>query len=293
MRKGFVFLLIGFALLSSCGTNHLLENNLANANKSGQIKTAGKELSAGIDAQTLSRDLVKGLSDALDDSVFRNKLQNFISSTLTQTGSTTSQQIDSIKSILIAALDQITLQLSKSENKLLGDSLIAQIHKVKMELLGSETDALIAKIVESARDQLLNDSTRMKLGELRDELLGDRTNHLVSAIVDSAVATAVRRTSELKPQLSFIQKYATNILLVAGIVVAALIALGYWLRRKNLKYNSIINVITAEIEHSPQDVNVKDLKQRIQKMATDKNVETQLRSEFISKLNAQKSLQTQ
>src|SRR5262245_30958626 len=123
MKKGLILIVIGLFILSSCGTSHLLENNLKNANESGQMKTTGQQLVAGVDPQAFSHSLVQGLSDALSDSVFQRKLQNFIGSIITQTGSTSAQQIDSIKLILVAALDQITEQLMKSESNLVGDSL--------------------------------------------------------------------------------------------------------------------------------------------------------------------------
>lgn len=238
--------LFSFLFLSGCG---VLNGNLKKANDNEETKRFAQQLAAGINADTLAADIIKGITAGLDDPKVKAQVQDFISAILTQTGSVTGQQIDSLKIILFATLDQLTLKLSNTEDTLLGKHLQLLIHNLKTELLGKETNQMIAQLINNIKDSLLNDDTRFRLGELRDELLGDKTNRLVSTIVDSAVSVAMRKSGQgIKQDTGIIKKFANQILYTLGGIIAALLGFGFFIWKRKQHYASIIKSLTLEIE---------------------------------------------
>lgn len=227
-------LCIGFLTLtfSACS---LLDTNLQRANDSGELKRSAQELAAGIDAKQLAAAIVDGLAAQLNDPAVKLKLDSFITHLLSTTGNESMKQMDSLKMILASVLDEITVQALKSEDTLLGKNLQMKVHRLKMELLGSETDTLIAHLIRNAKNELLDADTRSRLDSLRDDLLGYRTNQLISTIVDSAVSVAIRRTDKgVSSSAGIIERHAKAILFTAGGIIAALLGIGYviWRRKQ-------------------------------------------------------------
>jgi hypothetical protein len=133
--------------------------------------------------------------------------------------------------------------------------------------------------VGTVREELTGVDLRNNMTALRDSLLNDKTNAALRGIVDTAMMTiAFRMKNNVNPalqdNLSFIQRNATTLLIVLG-VIALVIIIVIW--RLKQKYAKMTTVVASQIYAIPDQHAYDDLTSRIKEKAAIAGVEPDLR----------------
>jgi hypothetical protein len=120
---------------------------------------------------------------------------------------------------------------------------------------------------------------RNNISALRDSLLNDKTNAAIRAIVDSTMVTiAYRMRNDVNPalqdNLSFIQRNATTLLIVLGVIAVVIIVVIWRLKQK---YAKMTTLVASQIYSIPDQNAYDDLTARIKEKATIAGVEPDLR----------------
>jgi len=137
----------------------------------------------------------------------------------------------------------------------------------------------ISELASGIGSSILNDTTLMRIAALRDTVLGDKTNKLIAAIIDSALTTlSSRLKSDISPQLrenlSFLEKNATWILILIGLIAIGII---WFVWHQKEKYLKMTKLLTYQIAEVPEVQTKEELKNNISKNAKTIGVEDQLR----------------
>ena len=247
------------------------------------VSTIGEEAVSGVktgidnaEFDLLIDSLVSRLSDSLGVGVGQVREEIF--------GDATAQRVAGIRDTLIG--DQTRAQLTLMVNEIMG------------ELLGDRTRRELGAI----RDELLGEALRANLIGIRDELTGPETEERLAALARAFVYEASRSYAdtlrpliredieytalETKGVLSWLRRNIQGIILVFGAVVAGLIGLIWYFRRRNKKANErreknerIVQILTREIDELRQ-INpglYEDMTTQIQKQTVGENVEQELR----------------
>jgi hypothetical protein len=220
------------------------------------------------------------------------------------TNNSSKEKIDSMIRSLGATLklstDSILLNLEGSvisiRDSLLGDYLVEHAGELREALtgkdlqknitalldtvIGDRTKAKIKKLISSVINEALSRSTRDKLNALLDTL-GGTANLKLKMLIDTALAHVNTGATQLGKQanteLTFLQKYATHFLIIAGIILVAVIALLIYFFRKKKKYARLTDILTYQIHATKDEQTFNDLKYRISNQAKDENLEPLLR----------------
>ncbi len=147
--------------------------------------------------------------------------------------------------------DNVAGLIEAATGKKLNDNMKA----LQQTLIGKTTNDIL-QIKDGFKDLLqfvLSDTTNYRLGLLRDQLLGPKTNVAITNIVDSASKRLFNNLTKAdKDNSDIITKHAVLILVVLGIIAAAIIAVVLWSRRK---YIQMVTLLTKHINDIPdQDV---------------------------------------
>lgn len=151
--------------------------------------------------------------------------------------------------------------------------------RLRNTLFDSYLQEYIRKVSTRIGPDILNDSTLSRLGAARDTLIGEKTNRMVTAIVDSAMYSIVTRINKdinpaLKENLDFLQKNATWLIILIGII-AIIIILLVWNKKES--YLKLTKMLTYQISEVP-DKNLKEtLKTNISRNAKTIGIEDELR----------------
>ena len=257
------------------------------------FKQIGSDLGTGLEVDSLGDQLVSGMVNRLANEDSKKKLASFIDSLLTATGTEANAQVKSIrdsllndyvnkwvKSVIEDAIGESTREkLGALRDELLGDRTLQGVQNLKRTLLDQELQQYILNLVNQLGPNALSDSTLHLIGIARDTLLGPNTNSYVKAIIDTSMRSlAVHLEKEINPllkgNLSFVQKNASWIIILIGLVSAGVA--GFIWKQKE-KYYKMTQMLTYQISEIP-DTEVKEtLKEDISKNAKTIGMENQLR----------------
>ena len=261
----------------------------------GSFEKAGKSLGTGLDSssKSIGKNVVAGVQQQLTDSIFRENLIRLLDSVIGSAGAKANKTLVSLRDSLLSAkwqlfarqlADELTGSKTNSNVAALMETAAGEETRKKIKLLigdamssifNDKTNARIAAI----REELLGAKTRDDIAQIRNELLNEKTNMAIKAIVDTAMLTiAYRMKHDVKDAVnenaSFIQKYAGRLLILAGAIALAIIAL-IWMNRQ--KYLKLVTVLTSQINNIPDKNVYDDLTNRIKDRAVQSGVEPVLR----------------
>lgn len=238
------------------------------------FKKAGREAAEGafekLDAEVPG--LVGRSGTALRDSVLNQDTYDRLDSLVTVLLQELTTQAETMRdSVLGPDMEKLLSRVMS----LFGDSAEVYSARIRDELLGQDTRTLLSAI----RGDLLGDSTRADVKALRDELLGPATQNWIQAAVDSGMTTLIQRyrrdlKPELEKQIGFVQKHATKLLILAGIIAIVII---WFIWRQRLSYARMLHLVTLQIHNMPNQSFYDELTGRIRHKAREFNLEASLR----------------
>ncbi len=257
----------------------------------------GSNLGAGVSSK--SKDIGNNLVDgALTRVSSGQELKHLLDSMILNAGLGANKQVISLRDSILnditnaklnrlineamknAVGDSTKAKLAALRNELIGANTRIQLAALRNELLGNETNLKVQKIVHDAMAALLNDSVGIKLGLVRDTLLSDKTNHMLKAIIDTAmlgIADKLRDAinPQIKENLGFIKKYATELLTTIALLAAGIIIL-VWRNRQ--KYLKAVTLLTSNIQNIPDQHVYDQLTAKIKTDAVKSGIEPTLRT---------------
>lgn len=262
----------------------------------------GRDTGKGLNENTesIARNLMSGVNKGLSDSAFKTNLYHLVDSIVGTAGGSANK---SVRSILDSVLsDKLIAYTARMVEEATGKKLKGNIAAITDDLqlsvsniLGPDTRERVRLLVATAlneiagdklqitvaklREQLTGLALRNNLSALRDSLLNGKTNAAIRGIVDSAMVTIAYRLNHdvnpsLQANLSFIQRNATTLLIVLG-VIALVIIIVIW--RLKEKYAKMTTVLASQIHDIPDQKAYDDLTYRIKEKAVIAGVEPTLR----------------
>jgi len=259
------------------------------------FEKVGDNLGSGLNKNTKSMgsNLVAGAQQQLADSAFRNNLNKLLDSVINNAGNNLTASLGTLRDSLLndkwrlftrQLADEITGEATQKNIAALRETLIGDTSKQRIKALIDDALAGVfsdntKEQVAQLKDALLGAKTQEQIGALRDELLNEKTNQAIKRIVDTAMLTiAYRMKNDVKDAVgenaSFIQKYASRILITAGIV-AVIIIIVIW--RNKEKYLKLSTLLTSQINNIPDKDIYDNLTNRIKDNAIQTGVEPTLR----------------
>ncbi|MGH2567101.1 MAG: hypothetical protein ACRDGA_02095, partial [Bacteroidota bacterium] len=213
-----------------------------------------------------------GARDSLTSAETRERLARL----LTQLGDTLNAQVRSLRDSLIGSYLQLWLQEVRDD--LLGARTQQQVAALRDELLGVG----MRKQVAALRNELLGDSLRAQVSLLRDELLGPATRAAVDSLVNEAIASIEKGYKErIRPlareEEGWLRNNITLVLIIVGLIVAALLAFGAYLNAVKKRYRKVIGVVAEQIEGMEDKKVHESLTKQISEKALREGVEVPLR----------------
>ena len=283
--KSILFLSLLFCLFLSCN-----------------VQKIGKDAGKGFDqnTQSIARNLMAGINQGLSDPEFKKNLYQLVDSLVGTAGGSANKTVQRLMdSVLTDSLIHYTERLVEAAT---GSKLRANVDAVSLQLrstlqnmLGAETRARVRLLVAAAmseatgpkmqaafaslREQLTGPEMRSNLYLLKDSLLNNQTNAAIKAIVDTAMLTIAFRMKHdvngaFQENLTFLQRNATGILIVAGIIAVIIIFIIWRLKEK---YAKMTTLIASEIHAMPNQKEYDALTSRIKNKAMTAGVEPTLR----------------
>lgn len=161
----------------------------------------------------------------------------------------------------------------------IGSGARAEIDALRAELIGRKAQ----RDLEALMMTVLGDTTLSRVTALRDELVGSGTSAQIDTLISHAIMQlATDYRNKLQPLVreegGWLQKNATTLAWINGIIVALLLGLAAWLFRKYSKYAKMLNVITYQIHDMDNANEYDELTERISKKSKEVGVEGELRS---------------
>jgi hypothetical protein len=267
-----------------------------------RVENIGKDLSAGLNKnmESIAKNLMSGVNKGLSDSAFKQNLYQLVDSLVGTAGSSANRSvkniIDSLTSDQLIVFTRrmieeatgrqlrsnvtaLTDEIQLTAKNLLGEDMRARIRLLVASALDEVSGGKLQTTIALLRDEMTGPALRDNIAALRDSLLNSKTNTAIKALVDTAmVAFAYRLKNDVNPQLqqnlSFIQRNATSLLIVLG-VIALVIIIVIW--RLKEKYAKMTTVIASQI-HDIKDQQTYDaLTHNIKEKAIAAGVEPSLR----------------
>jgi hypothetical protein len=262
----------------------------------------GRDTGKGFNENTeaIAKNLLSGVNKGLSDPVFQSTLTRLVDSVVNTAGNRANQSAKRILDSLLS--DRIITYTARLVEEATGQRLKNNIAAITGDvqltvsnLLGPDTREKVRLLAATAMNEVLNDRLqfavanlresitgeplRNNIAALRDSLLNDRTNAAIRAIVDTAMVTiAYRLKNDVNPSLqdnlSFIQRNATSLLIVVGIIALVIIVVIWRLKQKHAKMNT---VLTSQIYAIPDQNAYDELTCRIKEKATIAGLEPSLR----------------
>lgn len=262
----------------------------------------GRDTGKGLDENTrsIASNLMAGVNQGLSDPAFRQNLYQLVDSLVGTAGWSANKSarllVDSLLSDkliqytarmveeatgkkLRGNVDSLSATLQLAVAKLLGAGTREQLRLVVATALQEATGEKLQRTVASLREELTGLPLRNNISALRDSLLNGKTNAAIKAIVDTAMVTiAYRVRHDLNPSLqdnlSFIQRNATTLLVVLGIVALVIIIVIWRLKEK---YAKMTTVMASQIHALPDQQAYDTLTYNIKEKATIAGLEPALR----------------
>lgn len=262
----------------------------------------GRDTGKGFNENTeaIAKNLLSGVNKGLSDPAFQITLTRLVDSVVNTAGNRANQSVQRMLDSLLS--DRIVTYTARLVEEATGQKLKNNIAAITNDvqltvsnLLGPDTREKIRLLAATTMNEILNDRLpaavanlresvtgeplRNNIAALRDSLLNDRTNTAIRAIVDSAMVTiAYRLKNDVNPSLqdnlSFIQRNATSLLIVVGIIALVIIVVIWRLKQKHAKMNT---VLTSQIYAIPDQQAYDELTYRIKEKATIAGIEPSLR----------------
>ena len=277
-------LLLIICLIYSCSGFEKIGSNLG-----GGVASKSKEIGT---------NLVDGALTRVSSGTEKELLKHLLDSMILNAGLSANKQVISLRDSILnditnaklnrliseamknAVGDSTKAKLAALRNELIGANTRIQLAALRNELLGNETNSKVQKIVHDAMAALLNDSVSIKLGLVRDTLLSDKTNRMLKAIIDTAmlgIADKLRDAinPQIKENLGFIKKYATELLTTIALLAAGIIVL-VWRNRQ--KYLKAVTLLTSNIQNIPDQHVYDQLTAKIKTDAVKSGIEPTLRT---------------
>jgi len=235
----------------------------------------GKDLGDGLGeglggkADTIGSSLVRGMRDTLTGPVTRGEIDTL----LTAIGKSLAEQARRTRDTLLGNATRAWIE--ELRDSVMGARTQAQLAAIRNVLIGSATQGHLAAL----RTELLGDSTQRLIGAMRNQLLGAETKAEVAAIVDTAMSQlAMRFGTDVKPllnqELTFVQKNASILLVILGVLACVVVAFVY---RQKYKMLQLIRTLTFQIHTIPDQHSYDELVNRIQTSAQQAGLEPHLR----------------
>ena len=275
-------------------TEHILDLNGI------RFEKIGNNLGAGVASKSkdIGTNLVDGALTRVSSGQEKELLKHLLDSMILNAGLSANKQVISLRDSILnditnaklnrlineamknAVGDSTKAKLAALRNELIGANTRIQLAALRNELLGNETNSKVQKIVHDAMAALLNDSVSIKLGLVRDTLLSDKTNRMLKAIIDTAmlgIADKLRDAinPQIKENLGFIKKYATELLTTIALLAAGIIVL-VWRNRQ--KYLKAVTLLTSNIQNIPDQHVYDQLTAKIKTDAVKSGIEPTLRT---------------
>jgi hypothetical protein len=262
----------------------------------------GRDTGKGFDENTksIASNLIAGVNKGLRDSAFKQNIYHLVDSVVSTAGGSANKSVRLLLDSLLSDrlirytaqmveeatgkklrgnLDLITKDLQLSMNNMLGAETRERVRLLVATAMDEVTGDKLQRTVARLREEMTGLQLRNNLAALRDSLLNDKTNAAIKAIVDTAmVAIAFRMKNDVNPalqdNLSFVQRNATTLLIVLGIV-ALVIVIVIW--RLKQKYAKMTTVLASQIYAIPDQQAYDQLTYNIKEKATIAGVEPALR----------------
>ena len=255
----------------------------------------GRDTGKGFNENTeaIAKNLLSGVNKGLSDPAFQLTLNKLVDSMVSTAGNSANLSLRKMLDSLLS--DRIVAYTARLVEEATGQKLKNNITAITSDLLGPGTRENVRLLVASAMNEMLKNNLqpamadiresltglpmRNNIAALRDSLLNERTNAAIRAIVDTAMVTiAYRLKNDVNPSLqdnlSFIQRNATTLLIVLGIIALVIIVVIWRLKQK---YAKMTTVLTSQIYAIPDQNAYDDLTYRIKEKATIAGVEPSLR----------------
>ncbi len=235
---------------------------------------AGKDLSTGamkpVDtyADSIGYNLVRGARTSLG----ARETRQVIDSLLSNIGDSTNWQLSRLRDSLLG--DQTGQEIAALRESLLGRATREDLVKIKNSVLDTNLQNYIAAILKKF------DTSAGEAGAgIRDSLLGPRSNTLIKAIIDTAMNDLQSRLEyevypDMRANLSFVEKNATWLIILIGIVAIAIV--GFIWRQRD-KYLQMAKMLTYHISELPDGASREALKANISRNAKMVGIEDDLR----------------
>lgn len=189
--------------------------------------------------------------------------------------------------------------LSAAQLQKIGNSLDAQIARLKTDLkdeeikayliktiqgmtgaLKKETQNLLADMIQRSLDSLATESSHEKIRSILDQFLGADTQQKAQLLVSNALQptmdTLLKRIDKIvHKDVPFVQRQANKLLLLLGLIAAGIIGF-VWYQR--MKYAKLVSLLTLQIDKIPSQNSYDELTHRIKNEAQRDGLETTLRS---------------
>lgn len=262
----------------------------------------GRDTGKGFNENTeaIARNLMSGINQGLSDPAFKQNLYRFVDSLVGTAGSSANKSLRQILDTLLSDklinytarmveeatgrkvkenIAAITSELQQSVERMLGPGNRENVRRLVATAMNEITGEKLTLTVAKLREEMTGLSLRNNMGALRDSLLNEKTNGAIKAIVDTAMMTIAYRMKNdvsptIKDNLSFIQKNATTLLVVLGVIALVIIVVVWRLKEK---YAKATTVLAAQIHGIPNQQAYDDLTYRIKEKATVAGVEPTLR----------------
>jgi hypothetical protein len=264
-----------------CGLNLLMCG--CSLQKLGSSAARGVSL----ESDSIGNALVRGAMTELTDPATQKKIRQFVDSIISSATDTLTYKTVAMRDSLIN--QKLIVWADSLLEALTGKQLTLNMEKVQLALIGkTKTDVLdMKKAFSDLLQQILSQDTKGILGSFRDELLGDKTSKaiakiadtLVEHIVDSAmVHLAYRYRTDLDPDIrgdiGFVNKNATLLLVLLGVIACVIIFL-VW--RSRVKYLQLTTLLTKHINGIPDQHIYDSVTANIKNDALTAGLEGQLR----------------
>lgn len=262
----------------------------------------GRDTGKGFDENTrsIANNLVAGVNQGLSDPAFRQSLYRLVDSVVSTAGGSANKSVRRLLDSLLSDrlirytaqmveeatgkklrgnIDAITKDLRFSMNNMLGAETRERVRLLVATAMNEVTGEKLQQSIARLREEMTGVQLRNNLGALRDSLLNEKTNAAIKAIVDTAmVAIAFRMKNDINPSLqdnlSFIQRNATTLLIVLGIMALVIIVVIWRLKQK---YAKMTTVLASQIHAIPDQQAYDHLTANIKETATIAGVEPSLR----------------
>ncbi|MFZ1080668.1 MAG: hypothetical protein WAO19_01935 [Candidatus Kryptoniota bacterium] len=235
---------------------------------------AGEDLGNGVIkpvntyADSIGYNLVRGAKTSLG----AQETRQVIDSLLSNIGDSTNWQLSRIRDSLLG--DQTGQKIAALRESLLGKATKEDLLKIKNSVLDTNLQNYIAEILKK-----FDNSAGEAGAGIRDSLLGARSNTLIKAIIDTAMNDLQARLKyevypDMRANLSFVEKNATWLIILIGIVALAVV--GFIWRQRD-KYMRLTKMLTYHISELPDAASKEALKANISRNAKMVGIEDDLR----------------